>query len=88
MVKPLCLSGKMTATFAEGALEDRLLELVAPLGPYPHAKLSNRKVKKQTTRMLKVLCGGCGFTCRTTQKWLDEVGTPTCACGTEMEGPK
>ena len=88
MVKALGLSGKMTATFAEGALEDRLLELVAPLGPYPHAKLSNRKVKKQTTRMLKGLCGGCGFTCRTTQKWLDEVGTPTCACGTEMEGPK
>jgi len=87
LAKAIGLSGKMTATFAEGALEDRMLELVAPLGPYPHAELSSLTVQKQSTRMLKVQCPGCGFTCRTTRKWLDEVGTPTCACGTEMEGP-
>lgn len=87
MIKALGLSGKMTATYAYGALENRLLELVAPLGTYPHAKLSNRKVVKQTTRMLKLTCSGCGFIARTTQKWLDEVGPPTCGCGTVMEGP-
>ena len=86
MAKDLGLSGKMTATFAEGALEDRLLHLVANLGPYPHAQLSKLTVQKQTTRMLKVVCPDCDYTLRTTQKWLD-VGIPTCCCGAQMEGP-
>lgn len=80
------LSGKMTATFAEGELETRLLELAAPLGPYPHAELSSLTVTKQTTRMLKLTCT-CGFIARTTQKWIDTVGLPTCGCGLKMEGP-
>lgn len=87
LAQALGLSGKMTATYAEGALEDRLLALVAPLGTYPHAQLSQLSVPKQSTRMLKVQCGSCGFSCRTTQKWLDKVGVPTCGCGTEMTGP-
>jgi len=87
MAKSVGLEGKMTATVPSEKLANRLLELVAHLGPYPHAKLSNRKVVKQSTRMLKVTCPSCEFICRTTQKWLDEVGPPTCACGTEMEGP-
>lgn len=40
--------------------------------------------KKQSTRMLKVICPGCGYTVRTTQKWID-IGLPTCPCGEEME---
>lgn len=32
---------------------------------------------KQTTRLIKCVCGGCGYTVRTTQKWLD-VGAPHC----------
>lgn len=40
--------------------------------------------KKQATRMIKVCCPGCGYTIRTTQKWID-VGLPTCCCGEEME---
>lgn len=87
LAKAIGLSGKMTATFAEGDLETRLLELIASLGPYPHAELSKLTITKQSTRMLKLTCT-CGFICRTTQKWLDEVGCPTCACGTEMEGPE
>jgi len=87
MAKALGLEGKMTATVASDALATRLLHLTAELGPYPHAQLSQLTIAKQSTRMLKVQCPGCGFICRTTQKWLDEVGTPTCACGIEMEGP-
>jgi hypothetical protein len=34
----------------------------------------------QTTRMLKLACGGCGYTVRTTEKWL-KTGVPTCHCG-------
>lgn len=85
LAKAIGLEGKMTATVPSAALVDRLLELTAPLGPYPHAELRDLKISKQSTRMLKVLCQGCGFSCRTTRKWLDEVGTPTCACGTKME---
>lgn len=88
LAKAIGLQGKMTATVTDEALANRLLELTAALGPYPHAQLSSLTVTKQTTRMLKVQCDGCGFTCRTTRKWLDEVGTPTCACGTEMTGPE
>lgn len=42
------------------------------------------KEGKAGTRMLKVECPDCGYTCRTTAKWL-AVGVPTCACGTPME---
>lgn len=88
LAKAIGLEGKMTATYPGQELADKLLHLIAPLGPYPHAQLTKLNVIKQTTRMLKVTCPSCGFICRTTQKWLDEVGVPTCACGTEMEGPE
>jgi hypothetical protein len=42
------------------------------------------KAPKPGSRMLKCVCPACGYTVRTTQKWLD-VGVPTCACGEEME---
>lgn len=51
------------------------------LGRYPHAELDARaKEKKQGTRMLKCYCRDCGYTVRTTAKWL-ELGTPLCVCG-------
>lgn len=34
--------------------------------------------------MHKVVCVECGCICRMTQKWLDECGSPTCACGSAM----
>jgi hypothetical protein len=33
--------------------------------------------------MLRLECPACGYTCRTTAKWI-EVGLPTCPCGEEM----
>lgn len=66
-----------------------LTEIAERVGPFPHATLfqggrGSDTPKTQTTRQLKVICPDCGYTCRTTRKWLD-VGVPTCACGTEME---
>jgi ribosomal protein L37E len=52
------------------------------LGPYPHKRLVLNE-KKQTTRLLKVVCPSCGYTVRTTLIRL-AVGVPTCPCGTEM----
>jgi hypothetical protein len=84
--KRVGLTGKMTATTVGDELREQLAEMVGELGGYPHARLNliAAAEKKQGTRMLKVECPACGYTLRTTAKWL-EVGVPTCPCGTEME---
>lgn len=64
-----------------------LSKLIAECGLYPHRAIVNAmKLKKQGTRMLKVICPdtGCGYTVRTTQQWID-VGLPTCPCGKKMK---
>jgi len=85
IAKAVGLEGKMTATVASPALEEKLTEIGKALGDYPHSAitLSAATEKKQTTRMLKVECTEDGYTIRTTAKWL-EVGLPVCPCGTEM----
>lgn len=81
------LTGKMTATTATPELADKLAEIVDEIGPYPHAQLnadlSGRK--KQSTRMLKLTCPACGYTVRTTAKWIER-GLPVCPCGETMQG--
>lgn len=81
------LEGKMTATVASAKLNAVLADYAKHLGPYPHAALiaggEGSGPKKQGTRMLKVLCPACGYTVRTSAKWID-VGLPTCPCGEEM----
>ena len=56
--------------------------LIDALPPYPHRKLNAMKPvaakKKQPTRYLKCWCPECGYTVRTTRKWLDEAGPPHC----------
>lgn len=87
LAKAVGLTGKWTATVASEDLEPHLTALAEKLGDFPHSVVSKgsggRKV--QTTRMLKVECVDCGMVIRTTAKWLNEVGAPTCACGGEME---
>lgn len=83
--KAMGLEGKMTATTAGEALTKRLGELTTEVGSYPHAELKHSNAPpKQGTRMLKVECVDCGCIVRMTQKWLDECGPPTCACGGVM----
>lgn len=81
------LEGKMTATVASAKLKLVLSDYASHLGPYPHAALNSASKssgpKKQGTRMLKILCNVCGYTARTSAKWID-VGLPTCCCGEEM----
>jgi hypothetical protein len=76
----------MTATSAGADLEERLNDLIQKHGPYPHATLDQTLSgkKKQSTRMLKLECPACGYTVRTTAKWI-EAGLPTCPCGEEMQ---
>jgi len=83
----LGLEGKMTATIPGEALATALAALCDGIGPYPHAMLRRGeaadKPKKQTTRMIKVVCPACEYTVRTTRRWLG-IGVPTCCCGEEM----
>lgn len=53
---------------------------VIDLGPYPHAEIIAGQRKSQGTRMLKLTCPTCGYTIRTTAKWLN-TGLPTCHDG-------
>jgi hypothetical protein len=82
----LGLEGKMTATVEGDELVGKLKAIVAELGPYPHAALKpGTRIGKQGTRMLKLICPIHGYTLRTTRKWLEELGFPSCPCGSEME---
>ena len=55
-------------------------DIIEALGDYPHAPLTYQTKKTQTTRMLKAVCGDCGYTIRLTSKWAQQ-GLPHCNCG-------
>jgi hypothetical protein len=77
------LTGKMTATVATDDLKAIMAGWLVDLGPLPHAAMSPQsRTVKQTTRLIKCQCQDCGYTVRTTAKWL-EVGTPICQCNGE-----
>jgi hypothetical protein len=77
------LEGKMTSTSVGKNLNQEFrVAFVPKLGQYPHATLkpTGRPTKKQTTRMVKCECENCGYSVRTSRKWLDEAGAPLCPC--------
>jgi len=82
------LAGKLTATEAGPELMQKMKTWSDALGEYPHARLDLFKspVKKQTTRMVKAECGDCGYTVRTSRKWLEEAGAPLCPCNKKSMG--
>lgn len=85
------LTGKMTATVAGHELAAWIeRNVVAKLGAYPHAPIKPGVLlkPKQSTRLLKVTCEGCGYVARTTKQWLETIGAPICPCnGEAMEVP-
>lgn len=63
---------------------------LSAVGPLPHAALTlggsaSSAPPKQGTRMLKCVCSECGYTARTTQKWIDEAGAPHCPLHGQMD---
>ncbi len=58
--------------------------VLSALGAYPHAPLNVGTKKTQSTRMLKLTCPLCGYTLRTSGKWL-ATGLPVCHDGTEFQ---
>jgi len=83
LAKSCGLVGKMTATEAGIELIERLNVLSNALGPYPHAPVNPTGLKKQSTRMLKLVCGSCGAIVRASRKILEDPGAPLCACNSE-----
>ena len=78
-----CGTGKQPwkSTKGGGTFQAQYGLLLDSLGEYPHGQLSTAVDSKvQPTRMLKLCCGSCGYTVRTTAKWV-AVGVPTCPCG-------
>lgn len=101
LAKSVGLEPKWTATTAGPELLALLIPIEESLGHYPHAKMAAPGTvggdPVQGTRMLKVSCTqphcdtfdpkkGEGYVARTTRKWLDAFGSPSCAgCGIEMD---
>ena len=76
------LQGKMTATTAGPHFIEWVGPLLAKAGDYPHERLNGGLSvvggpKKQTSRLLKASCDGCGYTIRITRQWID-VAVPVC----------
>ena len=78
------LTGKMTATVAGDDLKAELARIMEVLPPLTHGALDLAGRKKQPTRLVKLECDSCGMLLRTTAKWLEQTGLPTCACGGEF----
>lgn len=97
VAKGIGLMGKMTATTTGPIFEQHLTPILAKAGPIPHAKLNKQSAegedsedgssikKKQTKRHIKCICTQCGYTVRTSRKWIDTVGAPHCPMHGGME---
>lgn len=71
----LGLTGKMTATTAGPAWHEWADPILKRIGPFPGKRLGEVELeggkKKQTTRMLKLTCDECGWSCRTTKAHIE-----------------
>lgn len=80
----LGLEGKMTSTTMGPLAQEFAEKFVKKHGKYPAGALNDSKLPKQSTRLIKCTCEGCGYIARVTRKWIDEVGAPY--CGTKSHG--
>ncbi len=82
LAKQVGLEGKMTESVPSEELVKCLHTFIkSTLGKYPHRKMIADESKKQTTRLIKMVCKGCSMVIRSSRKWIDDVGCPRCACG-------
>ncbi len=80
----LGMVGPMRAAGAGPELKLKLEAMALELGDLPHSRLNLSDRKKQTTRLVKCECEECGYTVRTTGKWLETYGAPICPCGDQL----
>ncbi len=87
----LGLTGKMTATVAGPEFIKAIAPILAKAGPLPHARIDPNRAaeteieerlttspKKQVNRHIKCKCKNCGYSARTSRKWLEKLGPPHC----------
>lgn len=88
VAKGIGLEGPMRATTAGPQFRSALAPILAEAGALPHGRLRTRveqvdedtttAPKKQSRRHIKCHCEQCGYTARTSRKWLDQAGPPHC----------
>ena len=81
VARSIGLEGKLTHTTGGSEFVKWAAPILKAVGPIPHSRLSgglSTSPKKQTTRMIKCECSECGYTVRTTAKWLESAGAPIC----------
>ena len=77
------LEGKMTATVPGDAFKRAVRPILDRLGPYPHAAVDIAARKKQTTRMVKMMCRDCGYIARTSRANIETRGATICPCNSQ-----
>lgn len=55
-----------------------ILERAGPLPAAARGPAGQAESKKQSSRLIKVSCGHCGYVARVSRKWLNQVGAPLC----------
>jgi hypothetical protein len=79
------LTGRMTATVESPEFITWINDVVIPaIGLYPAGKIK-LTYKKQTTRLIKCICGACGYPARVTRVWVENAGPPHCPAHGEMK---
>ena len=73
-------SKRWARTVAGPECGERYSAIIESLGDYPHAALARAR-KVQSTNMLKLICPTCGYTVRSTNKWIN-ISLPI--CGTDQ----
>jgi hypothetical protein len=86
VAKSVGFEGKMTSTVAGPELSKWIDAQIASFPPFDYGSLDLAGRKKQTTRMLKLSCDGCGAIVRTTAQWMPNVDGATCNCGGTFHG--
>lgn len=82
IARAIGLVGPLTHTTAGETLTAQLAEYVNLLGPIPHARVDLAARPKAGTRMIKCQCSACGFTFRTSAKWIEQMTSRQCnVCG-------
>lgn len=71
------LEGKMTSTVPGPKMLKLIKSFEETNGPYPAGALTRSMLKKKQTYLIKCECTTCGYTVRTTEKWL-AIGYPIC----------
>ena len=79
MALAIGLEGKMTATTEGEEFAKQAQKIVDKIGEYPHKKLeSSGTKKKQTTRMVKVVCNNCDQYHVRMSRTMFELAPPVC----------